>query len=187
LITGILKNGKRDLNVEFDGDTLIESSGIPETQPTVESLDDQSTPSTEAALSDVDGGSSSDVESEFEGLRTDWPDDPSSLDSGSLNSYNESVLVTNFKLLLPRSTPGSDSPSSPPSVASSVATRDQFQRSVAPSIPGLGLMMIPITIICWFKQLFEAFDQWPGPYREHRNGGSVGRRNHPRDWNIKIE
>lgn len=182
-----MKNGKRDLNVEFDGDTLIDSSGIPETQLPVESLDDQSTPSTEAALSDVDGGLSSDVESEFGGLRTDWPDDPSSLDSGSLNSYNESVLVTNLKLLLPRSTPGSDSPSSPPSFASSVATRDQFQRSVAPSIPGLGLMMIPITIICWFKQLFEAFDQWPGPYREHRNGGSMRRRNHPRDWNIKIE
>jgi len=184
LITGILKNGKRDLKIKSDGDSLIDSVGVPETEQPVESLDDQSTPSTEteSASSDLNGVIS-DVES---GLRTDWPDDSSSFDSGSLSSNNESMLVTNFRLL-PRSTPGSDSSSSPASFGSSVATRDQFQRSIAPAMPGLGLMMIPISIICWFKQLFEAFDRWPGPYREDRRGGTLGRRNHPRNWNIKIE
>jgi len=181
-----LKNGKRDLNLELDGDTLIGSTDVPESQAPMESLDDQSTSTTEPS-SDVDAGVNSDVDSEFGGLRTDWADDdPSSFDSGSLNSHNETVLLTNFQLI-PRSTPASDSPSSLPSFGSSVATRDQFQRSIAPAIPGLGLMMIPITIICWFKQLFEAFERWPGPYRERRGGGTVERRDHPRDWNIKVE
>lgn len=180
-----MKNSKRDITNDSDrdilGGELSHPSNIPEPQLLAETgdepiLDTNSVPSE----------SEDSVDSDPFGVRTDWPpDDISSIDSGSLGSFNESSLVRDFRHV-PRSNPDLDSPSSSPSLASSVATRDQFQRSIAPPIPGLELMLVPIAIICWFKQLFEAFDRWPGPYRERDNGGTLGRRNHPRNWDVGI-
>jgi len=182
LIAGILKNGKRDLNNELDGDTPDNddslTSNLPKPQFVAGTVEEQPNDGTR---SESEGS----VDSDPFGVRTDWPpDDISSVGTGSLSSFNESSLDLR---VLPRSIQETDSSSSTPSFGSSVATRDQFQQSIAPAIPGLELMLIPITIICWFKQLFEAFDRWPGPYREHQSGGTLGRRNHPRNWNTETE
>ena len=179
LITGVSKQAKRDLNSELYSDGLIEvprSIDDPEIEQIVESDDDQAVSDSQTALSSDEGSADSDP---F-GVRTDWPPvDLSSLDSDSLNSFNESLLVKDFSVLA-QSSLDSDSQSSLSSFGSSVAREDRFQRSFGPAISVLELMIIPVSI-SWIKRLFESFQ----PTYHDRPG--IARRSHPRDWTVEIE